>query len=265
VRRSTIAKLILAIYLLLVGVSECQDTGVGVDPVMTRIRARGLLRVGYDPGTLPFTTMRDGQAAGYDIELARLVAARIGVAVEFVPVGLDAMYDELQQGHFDMIASAMPYAPEQGWRARFSEFYFDDGLMVVSRGTTTQPWQLQPAGVVFGSDADTYLRPLINDGTVPDPVYFDTAQQLWQALQCAEVAQIIVENTLALGMQQADRQIVVGPALTFAPLVMVVPYDALTLHDVVNQTLAQSKNDGTQQRLQREWFVMRPTSSCVRP
>lgn len=255
---SAVARIIIACYVAAVLVSECTATGVTVDPVLARIQTRGVLKVGYDPGILPFTTIIANQAAGFDMEVARAVADRLGVAVEFVPTGLDAAYDELQQGHFDIIASAMPYAPEQGWRARFSEFYFDDGLFVVTMRATGARWQESALGVVFGSDADTYTRRLRYAGTIATPTYFDTPAELWQGLLCGQVSHVVVSYSTALRMQHTHDAVVVAPALTFAPLVIVMPYDAVALNDVVNTTLATARRTGAYTKWGRQWFAPFP-------
>lgn len=259
---STVARIIIACYVVAVLVSECTATGVTVDPVLARIQARGVLKVGYDPGILPFTTIIANQAAGFDIEVAHAVADRLGVAVEFVPTGLDAAYDELQQGHFDMIASAMPYAPEQGWRARFSEFYFDDGLVVVTLGADGVRWQSAPLGVVFGSDADTYTRRLRYAGSIATPTYFDTPAELWQGLLCGQVSHAVVSYSTALRMQHTHDAVVVAPALTFAPLVIVMPYDAVALSDVVNTTIATARRNGMYTDWVARWFRPLPLAQC---
>ena len=251
---SAVARIMIACYVVAVLVSECTATGVTVDPVLTRIQARGVLKVAYDPGILPFTTVIADQAAGFDIDMAHAVADRLGVAVEFVPTGLDAAYDELQQGHFDMIASAMPYAPEQGWRARFSEFYFDDGLVVVTLGADGSRWQSAPLGVVFGSDADTYTRRLRYAGTINSPMYFDTPADLWQGLVCGQISHAVVSQSTALRMQYALPTVIVAPALTFAPLVIVMPHDAVALNDVVNTTLATTRRNGAYADWLQRWF-----------
>jgi ABC-type amino acid transport substrate-binding protein len=262
--RSTIrvARIIIACYVVAVISSECTATGVTVDPVLTRIQARGLLKVGYDPGILPFTTIIANQAAGFDIDVASAVAQRLGVAVEYVPTGLDAAYDELQQGHFDIIVSAMPYAPEQGWRARFSEFYFDDGLVVVTLGADGMRWQTSTLGVVFGSDADTYTRRLRYAGTIATPAYFDTPVELWHGLVCGQVSHVVVSRSTALRMQHTLESVVLAPALTFAPLVIVMPQDAVALSDVVNTTLATARRDGVYADWVRHWFTPLPTARC---
>ncbi len=240
------------VYVSVIIISEIEPTGgIVVDPVLTRVRARAQLRVGYDPGSLPFTTIINNQAAGYDIDIASKFADTLGVAVLFVPTGLDAAYDELQQGHFDMIASAMPYAPEQGWRARFSTVYFDDGLILLQR-------QAVPAtriGVVFGADADTMLRRMQHEGQAVVPVYAETTAELWRLFACDAVDAVIVEETLAWAMQARDASIRRVEALSYVPYVFVVPFDAPLLHEALNRFLAEIADDGTFVALRQKWLV----------
>ncbi|NBU65430.1 MAG: amino acid ABC transporter substrate-binding protein [Chloroflexia bacterium] len=255
--RQRIAIIILVSYTVLILVSEVTSYGTAVvDPVMARIHSRGQMRVGYDPGVLPFTTTQNGQAAGYDIDLTRALAQTMQVAVLYVPTSLDAAYDALQQGQIDLMASAMPYAPEQGWRARFSTFYVDDGMVIVSRGGGRTVAQLsdQPVGVVFGGDGDSALRQRRRAGQIITPVYYDRTLDLWQALVCGTVHVAVVEHTTALGMVARDPQLQIGAALSFVPYVLVMPYDAVYLQDAVNMGLAQRQQDGTMTRLAAQWF-----------
>lgn len=250
----------LAIYLLLITISEIQPTGgIVVDPVLTRIRTRAQLRVGYDPGSLPFTTIINRQAAGHDIDLATKFAEDLGVAVLFVPTGLDAAYDELQQGHFDMIASAMPYAPEQGWRARFSTVYFDDGLVLLQRQSVVAT----RIGVVFGADADTMLRRMQHEGQLVMPVYAETTAELWRLFVCDAVDAVIVEESLAWAMQARDASIRRVEALSYVPYVLVVPHDAPLLHEALNRFLKDRTDDGTLVGLRQKWLVGAIPSSPV--
>jgi len=244
--------IVLIIYTFVIVISEIQPTGgIVVDPVLTRVRTRDQLRVGYDPGSLPFTTMINNQAAGHDIDLATKFADALGVTVLFVPTGLDAAYDELQQGHFDMIASAMPYAPEQGWRARFSTVYFDDGLVLLQR----QSVPAMRIGVVFGADADTMLRRMQHEGQPVTPVYAETTAELWRLFACDAVDAVIVEESLAWAMQARDASIRRVEALSYVPYVLVVPYDAPLLHEELNRFLKNADDDGTRVALRQKWLV----------
>src|SRR5919201_5086523 len=166
-RLDLLAVVVLLIYAALAASAQLGANvgGQGLDPVWAAAQQRGTLRVAVDYGFFPFTDIRDGQPRGYDIDLARAVAAKLGLRAEFVPSNLDSIYDDLANHKADMAASALPYAPEQGWRASFSTFYFNAGqVLVVPDGLPiTGPDKLggHTVGAPLGSDADTYARQLM--------------------------------------------------------------------------------------------------------
>ena len=265
--RRIVAWVIIASYVVVVAITELSHSATAVvDPVMARITTNAQIRVGYDPGIWPFTTIIADTPAGYDIDLMRYVAADLGVQVVFVATSLDAAYDELQQGHIDVMASAMPYAPEQGWRARFSQFYFDDGLVVLARTPIRDYTALMrvPIGVVFGGDADTAMRQQIRKGQALQIRHYDTLTELWTALECAQIDAVVIEQSHALAMQHHDSTLQVGMAVTFAPYVFILPYDALYLNDAVNRSLQRAHDTGMLTQLAARWMTISP-AICPRP
>jgi Na+/H+-dicarboxylate symporter len=75
----------------------------GASP-LERIRARGTLRVGYDPRNAPFSFFNaDGELVGFDVELAANLADAIGVGVEFVPVAWNEVPALLAQRVVDVM------------------------------------------------------------------------------------------------------------------------------------------------------------------
>ena len=68
---------------------EPGEPELGNLPQLARIRARGYLRVGYVPDSLPFAfTNRAGDVVGFDIGMAHRLARELGVGLEFVHADL---------------------------------------------------------------------------------------------------------------------------------------------------------------------------------
>ncbi|MCS6940294.1 MAG: ABC transporter substrate-binding protein [Roseiflexaceae bacterium] len=233
--------------------------GQGLDPVWAGVQQRRTLRVAVDLGFYPFTWMEDGQPVGYDIDLARAIASRLGVQVEFVPSGLDSIYDDLAARRADVAISALPYAPELGWRARFSQFYFDAGQMLVVRSDSSIASEADLAGrvvgVALGSDADTLARRRLMEGTTftlrPD---YDAPDEALAALQRGEVDAVIVDHPAALIAIAHAPELRVAQALTFEPYVIAVAPEAYRLHEAVNQALDALRAEGFFEEAQRRWF-----------
>jgi polar amino acid transport system substrate-binding protein len=235
--------------------------GQGLDPVWSAARQRGSLRVAVDYGFFPFSDIRDGQSSGYDIDLARAVASKLGLRAEFVGSNLDSIYDDLANRKADIAASALPYAPEQGWRASFSTFYFNAGqVLVVRQGSPIGgPADLsgRTIGAPLGSDADTYARTLLtNEPTIVLRSSYDTAAEALADLLRGALDAAIVDNASALGaVGRAPGLRLVEPALTLEPYVLAMPAEAFQLRAEVNRALDELRREGFFDRLGRKWFV----------
>lgn len=233
--------------------------GQGLDPVWAGVQQRRTLRVAVDLGFYPFTWMEDGQPVGYDIDLARAIASRLGVRVEFVPSSLDSIYDDLAARRADVAISALPYAPELGWRARFSQFYFDAGQMLVVRSDSPIASEADLAGrvvgVALGSDADTLARRRLAEGaTFALRSDYDAPDEALAALQRGEVDAVIVDHPAALIAIARAPELRVAQALTFEPYVIAVAPEAYRLHEAVNQALDALSAEGFFEELRRRWF-----------
>ncbi len=96
------------------------------------IRARGLWRVGIDPGVYPFSFYGQQGWDGFDAELMRELSRRVGLDVQAVPVGYDALYDAIIAGHVDLAMSALVADPARIADFRYSRPYVDVGLRAIS-------------------------------------------------------------------------------------------------------------------------------------
>lgn len=80
--------------------------------VLTRIKERGFLRVGYFRDDLPYSFHNsDGKLVGFDIEIMNQLAADLDVAVEFVRVFRKEAAPLLASGYLD-ITTGIPVIPD---------------------------------------------------------------------------------------------------------------------------------------------------------
>lgn len=254
-----LALLILSSYGALAYLATAGTGSQALDPVLAAVQERGELRVATDSGFRPFSDLADGAFVGYDIDLARAVARKMGLAVVFVPTGFDGLYDTLTSGRADMVASALPYAPEFGERARFSSFYFDGGQVILApsgvpiAGAADLAGQL--VGVALGSDADALARRLAASSVgMRVQATYETADEVVAALRRGELAAAIVDNVTALGATQGRGDLRIVAALSSEPYVLAMPVNAFQLQREVNQALAELQAEGFFEQLNARWF-----------
>lgn len=88
-------------------------------------KARGTLRIAME-GTYPpfnFKDQKTGELAGYDVDVARLVAARLGLKPEFVSTEWSAILAGLAAGKYDVIISQVGITAKRMEAFDFSEPY----------------------------------------------------------------------------------------------------------------------------------------------
>jgi Na+/H+-dicarboxylate symporter/ABC-type amino acid transport substrate-binding protein len=101
-------------------------------PLLTRIRTRGHLRVGYVPDSLPFAFVNErGDTVGFDVEMGHRLAQDLGVGLTLVPADDRPIPEQLAAGAFDILMSGMPLTSQGAEQLAFSRPYFEEHLAFV--------------------------------------------------------------------------------------------------------------------------------------
>jgi cystine transport system substrate-binding protein len=93
--------------------------------LLATAKARGTLRIAME-GTYPpfnFKDQKTGELSGYDVDVARLLAARLGLKPEFVSTEWAAILAGLGAGKYDVIVSQVGMTEKRQRTFDFSEPY----------------------------------------------------------------------------------------------------------------------------------------------
>ena len=90
------------------------------------VKKKGVLVVGVKDSTPPFGSMdnRSGEIIGYDVDIAKAVANKLGVRLEIKPVTSQDRIPQLLDGNIDMIAATMTITADRSKLIDFSSIYF---------------------------------------------------------------------------------------------------------------------------------------------
>ncbi len=127
--RRTLPAILLLAALILAG---CAGSSGGGD---TPIKSAGVLRVGTEGVYSPFSyhDAATGQLVGYDVDVARAVADKIGVTVEFVETPWDSMFAALEANRFDVVANEVTINDERKAKYDLSQPYSIGEGVIVTR------------------------------------------------------------------------------------------------------------------------------------
>lgn len=129
-----IIKSVLAIGLVGLGLSSPALAQTALDD----IKSAGALRVGTEGTYAPFT-FHDGSGAlvGFDVEIAREIAKRIGVEAQFVEGPWDGLIAGIDANRYDVVINQVGITDERKAKYDFSEPYIASKAALVVKGDNT--------------------------------------------------------------------------------------------------------------------------------
>lgn len=103
------------------------------DNSLQKVIDAGKIIIGTEATYAPFeVTAPNGTLIGFDVEIAKVIAKDINVAIEWKDVGFDTLITSLSAGTFDCVIAAMSITPEREAEVDFSRWYFktDQAILV---------------------------------------------------------------------------------------------------------------------------------------
>jgi polar amino acid transport system substrate-binding protein len=110
-----------------------------VAPVLDRIVAKKELVVGTAASMPPLNmTMKDGQIAGMDIDIARLIASSLDVKLNLKVMQFNDLLPALQAGQVDMVISGMTITPARNLKVAFVGPYMVTGKSILTKQSSIE-------------------------------------------------------------------------------------------------------------------------------
>lgn len=152
--------LALSVSLFAQGASEAD----GVDRSLEKVQQSGKFILGLDD-SFPPMGYRDenGEIVGFDIDAAREVCARLGVALVCQPIDWAAKEQELATGNIDCIWNGFTITEERLNALTFSDPYVRNAQVAVIRGNATYQSLADLAGKSVGVQAGSSAQDAIDD------------------------------------------------------------------------------------------------------
>ncbi|HEY5996332.1 MAG TPA: transporter substrate-binding domain-containing protein [Candidatus Deferrimicrobiaceae bacterium] len=166
------------------------------------VRKKGVLVAGVKESTPPFGYRENlsGEIVGYDVDIAKAVAARLGVRLETRAVTSADRIPRLLDGDIDLIAATMTVNPDRGKLIDFSTAYFRTTQRFLARkGTirTLDDLAGKKVATAAGSTAERNLKAALPGARV---VLFDDYDRAARALHQGKVAALATDEVILAGL-----------------------------------------------------------------
>lgn len=125
----------LITLLLVMLLAACTATGAK-DTSLSDLTKKGKLVIGFtEYPPLGFT--ENGVVTGFDVDIAKEVAKRLGVEAVFQIIDWDAKVLELNSKSIDVIWNGLTITPEREKEILFSKPYFDNRIVILTKSGST--------------------------------------------------------------------------------------------------------------------------------
>jgi len=246
---------------LLAGCGTSQTTTQ--DDSLNKIKEKGKFVVGLDDSFPPMGFKDEkGQIIGFDIDLAKEAAKRMGVQVEFKPVDWDGVLLTLNNGEIDMIWNGLTITPERQKQISFSKPYLTDRqIIVVKKGNDAIKIKKDLAGKVVGLQLGSSSESALNADTettksLKSVKKYEKNTEALTDLKIGRVDAVVVDEVVGRYYiaKQANEFMVLQDNFGEESFGVGIRQADKALLAELDKTLDAMKADGTAAKISQKWF-----------
>ncbi|MFL9924803.1 transporter substrate-binding domain-containing protein [Herbaspirillum lusitanum] len=252
-RRSLLLSLIATL-----GTAALFSGNAMADEVYTAIMARKSIRIAVPVDYPPYGSVdTDMTPRGYDIDMANLIAKKMGVKLELVPVSGPNRVAYLQTRKSDLTISSLGKTPERAKVIDFSIAYapFFDAVFGVKNVQAKTYAELagKTISVTRGSMQDQELEKLAPGAIVKR---FEDNNSTIASFMAGQTQMFATGTAVAAAILKKDPSINMDlkVILANAPCYVGVLKGESTLLAKVNMIVREARNDGTVDALSKKWL-----------
>ena len=251
--------LLLAAILLLSCCALAEDAG------LANVLEKGKLVMGFDEAYPPMGFVdENGEHVGFDIDLAKEVAKRMGVELVLQPISWDAKELELSGGNIDCIWSGLTITPERKEQMLFTMPYLANEQIMVVMADAGIASVADTAGKVLGTQAGSAsvdvleANPAVKDALAEIALSDDFVAALMD-LRLGGIDVLLIDSVVGnyYIAQQTDPSAfsVLPEVLQAEEYGIAVRKGEQTLADEINAQLIAIAEDGTLDAIRANWFA----------
>lgn len=250
--------LLMAALLMVSALLPLGANAEGKDLLET-IRAKGFITIATEGDWSPWTYVdENNMLTGYDVELGRVIAEKLGVEARFEVTQWDAILAGVSAGRFDLACNGVSYTEERAQAYNFSTpyLYTPSVLVVRSDDESIQSFEDLKGKTTANTISSIYAEIAQGYGATVSGVdtLADTIQLLTQGRVDATInASVSIEDYL-----RAHPDAPIRIAARDAGDVVVLPVrkseETDTLMAAINEILASMREDGSLAELSTKYF-----------
>ena len=227
------------------------------------IQKRGTLRVGMEPGYMPFElTNKKGEIIGFDVDMAKRMAKAMDVKLELVSTAWDGIIPALLTKKFDILMSGMTLTQQRNMKINFAQPYIVIGQTILVKkslaGKVKSYKDLNDKKYTvaskLGTTGEQATKRMIKNANY---ISYETEQEGILELVNGKIDAFIYDmpyNAAAFVQRGQGKLVHIDKPFTYEPLAWAVRKGDYDFVNWLNNFLNQAKNDGTYDKIYTKWF-----------
>ncbi len=151
---------VLAVFML-ASVLTMAASAKGSDDLLKTIQERGTIIVGLEGDWAPWSYVDENdELTGYDVEVAKAIADKLGVEIQIVPGEWDGLFAGMDAGRYDMVVNGVEVTEERADKYDFSTpyAYIRTALIVKGDNDSIKTFEDLKGKKTANSIASTYMN-----------------------------------------------------------------------------------------------------------
>ncbi len=225
---------------------------------------KGVFKIGMEIGYPPMEYYdADGKTPlGFDVEMGKLLAAKLGLEAEFVDTAWDGIFAGLETDKYDAVISAATITPERLESMDFSKAYIGNGQAIIlqkdSTLNVTKPEDLTGLKVAYQAEttSDIFMEKMAAKGLKFEKCEFDKVINAYDELalgRCDAVVSDALVSAAYLGPDSKYKSVWVGEADEFFGIA--IKKGNTVLLSKVDEALAEIKADKSLSEVSQKIFA----------
>jgi polar amino acid transport system substrate-binding protein len=258
-----LAKIMIAAAAAAVCLAGCSKKGKAAgDSSLADLKKRGVFILGLDD-SFPPLGFRDenNEIVGYDIDLAKEVAKRLGVEFKAQPIDWDAKEMELSTGKIDCIWNGFTMTAERSEALDFTKPYLDNEQVLVVKSDSGIASLKDMAGKTVGLQSGSSAQEAVDGNaefasSLKDKVMFKDNVTALNDLEIGGVDGVVMDSVVANYSIAATKKpfTVIEEPLSKEEYGVAFRKGDDSLRDEVQKTLEAMQADGTVTAVSVKWF-----------
>lgn len=233
------------------------------DTSLAEVLVKSKLVVGVNPYNPPICFYNSKQElVGFDIDIFKELADKMNIEVEFIHIKVNTMFDMLNSGTIDCIASGLSYSDERSTSLELTEPYLRNTIVVLSLKSKNlkniEDLERKKIGGVGGSLSVSLIKnnPDIMSRISEVKEYYKNTTELLGDLKNHAIDACVGDiTTLAVYLKsEPNVYTLFEEAIALDSYVYAFKKGNLALKNEIEQNLLQMEERGVFEKASRKWF-----------